>query len=499
MTELISMGVVSEGFHITGQMGYSLVMTGIVATRPPLPTECVSTTINSNVPPPVYGEGGPSRCLTYSKNGGPKQRMFTDGVYGADKRPENMTFLNNQDNTGVAFFQYAGGGEPDFGNMNTFYQYVVLGDPFYDYFPEDVSRVGIAGLSPVHLEYLRGGVFYYQKKEYYVSDSTSIDSLTNYVTTDPITNLLPGKTTLTFYPTVGHPPADDDFYLMDGSDTAESITIVSCASVPIPKAVGAEEDSDVLLFTTTSDVLYSTEMPLTISLSPEATVWELVDRDTGEVLANSDGDLVTGLTLTTDTSVSIGLGRLGGNRINRYSLNGVIDFVVFRYNDEVRGGSPITGLLQVEEFSKNVARVNFDTSILDVIVPEYLPKNMINLSGMFSRSPTFNQDISMWDVSDVRNLDTFIYYGDFNQDVSGWNTAKVEGMRYLFSGCSNFNQDISQWNVSNLTDADSMLSNALAFNQDLSGWDVNGRWVSHVRFGENSQNWVLPRPNWKTS
>lgn len=482
MTELISMGVVSEGFHITGQMGYSLVMTSGVVPQPPLPTTCVSTKIGMSILPPVYGEGAPSRCLTYSKNGGPKQRMFTFGVYGAEERPENMTFLNNQDNTGIAFFQYSGDGEST-----------------YSDFPEDDSRGGICGLSSTDLEYLRGGVLYYRKKEYYVSDSTSIGSLTNYVTTDPITNLLPGKTTLTFYPTVGHPPADDDFYLMDGSDTTESITIVSCASVPIPKAVGAEEDSDVLLFTTTSDVLYSTEMPLTISLSPEATVWELVDRDTGEVLANSDGDLVTGLTLTTDTSVSIGLGRLGGNRINRYSLNGVIDFVVFRYNDEVRGGSPITGLLQVEEFSKNVARVNFDTSILDVIVPEYLPKNMINLSGMFSRSPTFNQDISMWDVSDVRNLDTFIYYGDFNQDISGWNTAKVERMRYLFSGCSNFNQDISQWNVSNLTEADSMLSNALAFNQDLSGWDVNGRWVYHDRFGENSQNWVLPRPNWKTS
>lgn len=500
MSELVKSNKVVESFHITGQTGYSLVMTGIVTVPSPLPpsSACVSTQIGKSIPPPIYGEGAPARCLTYSKNGGPKIQMFTYAVYGAEDRPENMSFLNNQDNTGIAFLDYTGEWtNPEIAVLDYMREWTnqeVGGEG--DYFPDDPSRVGIAGFSPTWLEYIRGGVFYYRKAEYYVSDSTDIGRLTNFVETDPVTTLLPGKTTLTFYPTEGWPAEDDEFYTMDGSDTSESLTVVSCASVPIPKAVGAEEDSDELLFTTTAGVLYPTEIPMMVQLSPEATIWELVDRDTGEVLANSEGHLAEGITVTTTTAISIVLGRVGGNRINRYSLRGVIDFVVFRYNSDIQQDSPITGLLQVEAFSKNIARVNFDPGVLDIIVPEYLPKNMVNLASMFARAKRFNQDISMWDISDVRDLSSFIYYGDFNQDISGWNTAKVEKMRYLFAWCPYFNQPIGSWNLASINDVSNMLEGALAFNQDLSNWRADGQAVYDERFGENTPNWTLPRPGW---
>ena len=38
---------------------------------------------------------------------------------------------------------------------------------------------------------------------------------------------------------------------------------------------------------------------------------------------------------------------------------------------------------------------------------------------MFSRSP-FNQDISSWDVSNVKYMSCMFYNSPFNQDISSW-------------------------------------------------------------------------------
>ena len=37
--------------------------------------------------------------------------------------------------------------------------------------------------------------------------------------------------------------------------------------------------------------------------------------------------------------------------------------------------------------------------------------------------------------------------GDFNQDISIWNVSNVIDMSYMFFGCKAFNQNISKWNV----------------------------------------------------
>ena len=40
-----------------------------------------------------------------------------------------------------------------------------------------------------------------------------------------------------------------------------------------------------------------------------------------------------------------------------------------------------------------------------------------------------------------------MFYGSkFNQDISKWNVSKVKDMSYMFT-LSKFNQDISKWNI----------------------------------------------------
>ena len=49
----------------------------------------------------------------------------------------------------------------------------------------------------------------------------------------------------------------------------------------------------------------------------------------------------------------------------------------------------------------------------------------------------FNQDISNWDVSKVKNMNTMFYgCSKFNQDISNWDVSKVKSMYGIFGECN---------------------------------------------------------------
>ena len=65
----------------------------------------------------------------------------------------------------------------------------------------------------------------------------------------------------------------------------------------------------------------------------------------------------------------------------------------------------------------------------------------------------FNEDISTWDVSSVRNMRSmFNNANSFNQDISYWDVSAVQDIGFMFAGTDSFNQDIGNWDVSGATD-----------------------------------------------
>jgi surface protein len=108
----------------------------------------------------------------------------------------------------------------------------------------------------------------------------------------------------------------------------------------------------------------------------------------------------------------------------------------------------------------------------------------INMGSMFIRNGSFNQDISMWNVSKVTNM-SFMFYNDaapvstFNQNIGSWNVGNVTDMNNMFRGAKAFDQPIGSWNVGNVTDMGSMFSNlftnasSMDFNQNIGSWNIS--------------------------
>lgn len=128
-----------------------------------------------------------------------------------------------------------------------------------------------------------------------------------------------------------------------------------------------------------------------------------------------------------------------------FSLHGSAEYVRLTTgaNDYTRNKVTVT------RFSDEIRRCNFSVWAMELTVPEYLPPVVDDLSSMFTSCNGFNQDISMWDVSNVT------------------------GMNEMFFGCDRFNQDLSSWCVTNIPSLP-------------SGFDAN------------TPAWTLPKPVWGT-
>ena len=181
--------------------------------------------------------------------------------------------------------------------------------------------------------------------------------------------------------------------------------------------------------------------------------------------------------------------------------------------------------LTVTSFGNNINIARFSLGNIKLTVPATLPSHMTNLSGMFSGSYKFNQDLSGWDVSRVTNMSSMFYQAKtfngnisnwdmsnvtdmtlmlkscelFNQDISGWNVSKCTKMTELLYSAEIFNQDISGWQVGSVSNMDRMFYAAKKFNQDLSGWNVGLISVEPSSFAPYTPVWVLPKPIWGTN
>lgn len=111
--------------------------------------------------------------------------------------------------------------------------------------------------------------------------------------------------------------------------------------------------------------------------------------------------------------------------------------------------------------------------------------SVTNVSGMFSNTNAFNQEITGWNVGAVTSIfNMFLNAVAFNNGDPGDNSLKplswsspsdtvgITSFQSLFQGATSFNQDISSWNTSTVTNMRNILSGATLFNQDLSAWNI---------------------------
>jgi surface protein len=100
-----------------------------------------------------------------------------------------------------------------------------------------------------------------------------------------------------------------------------------------------------------------------------------------------------------------------------------------------------------------------------------------SMNSMFKNATAFNQDISGWTVGNVTDMQgMFLDATAFNNGgvALDWSdTSSVTNMSYMFDKATTFNQDISTWNTSAVTTMYAMFRDATAFNQDVSAWDVS--------------------------
>jgi len=105
-----------------------------------------------------------------------------------------------------------------------------------------------------------------------------------------------------------------------------------------------------------------------------------------------------------------------------------------------------------------------------VYIDKWNTSNVLSMVAMFGGT-TFQKNISSWDVSKVKNMDSLFHHSTNIGDISRWNVSNVTKMAFMFWE-SDFNKDISNWDVSKVEDMRAMFDNS-QFSGDISNWNLH--------------------------
>lgn len=133
-------------------------------------------------------------------------------------------------------------------------------------------------------------------------------------------------------------------------------------------------------------------------------------------------------------------------------------------------------------------------------VPSYLPRNITNISNLFSECRNFTgAGIENWDVRHVVSM-KYLFYKcyKFNGDLSKWSTDNLEDMRSIFESCYIFNKPLLNFKVGKVLNMAYAFRNARAFNQYLGNWCVPSVLEKPAGFSDSSALIEENMPVWGT-
>jgi hypothetical protein len=116
---------------------------------------------------------------------------------------------------------------------------------------------------------------------------------------------------------------------------------------------------------------------------------------------------------------------------------------------------------------------------------------------MFQGS-NFNNNISNWNVLNVKMMSYMFQKSKFNGDISKWDVSKILYMSFMFAG-SSFSQDLSDWKPYYVEDMENMFLNCKAIIPYWSDYKsfkdrkntIDAYWIKKNLKNELSDNLII--------
>tara|TARA_R110000850_G_scaffold277086_1_gene422435 strand:- start:176803 stop:181008 length:4206 start_codon:yes stop_codon:yes gene_type:complete len=153
----------------------------------------------------------------------------------------------------------------------------------------------------------------------------------------------------------------------------------------------------------------------------------------------------------------------------------------------------------------NMNKLFHKATIYNMPLNNWDVSSVTNMSAMFSEAYEFNKPLNNWDVSSVTDMSLMFYkffssnsHLFFNQNINNWDVSNVTDMSGMFAASTTFNQPLGDWDVSNVTDMSIMFSGVYDFNQPLNNWDVSSVTDMEYMFAE-ARAFNQPLNDWDVS
>ena len=149
---------------------------------------------------------------------------------------------------------------------------------------------------------------------------------------------------------------------------------------------------------------------------------------------------------------------------------------------------------------KDMSYMFFANDSFNQDVSAWDTSSVTTMAGMFMLNTSFNQSVSDWDVTSVRTVDGMFLSSVFNNSLEGWDTSTIQSFNQMFKDDKVFNQKVNHFDMSSINTSGirGMFEGAIEFNQPVEAWDISGTESLSATF-KGASKFNQPLAAWDTS